>query len=196
LSQDALGYAPHSPSVLLSVRLDDPHPGGSTGMTEAVLALSYDPAMLTLAPEDISLGSIPGAAAGWWIHSVIDQTAGLIGIQLYSTTPFAGHQAGSLVTIAFHLHPGEPGGVSPRSPGAGDGPTTVQLLGSAIINNEQFVTQVDDDQGQYVLSPGIDRVVLDLGPDPGARAGQSHGVNPPQKRVPIARPARKHNDVD
>jgi hypothetical protein len=59
---------------------------GTTGMTEAVLALTYDPAVLKLAPADITLGSTPSLGRGWQIHSVVDSDRGQIGIELYSTT--------------------------------------------------------------------------------------------------------------
>src|SRR5262249_511623 len=46
-------------TVTVSVQLDNPHPVGSTGMTEAVLALTYDACVLSVSPADITLGSIP-----------------------------------------------------------------------------------------------------------------------------------------
>src|SRR5205807_1223484 len=55
--------ANHSPltysPLTFTVMIDDPHPAGSTGMTEATLALRYDPAVLTVSSSDITLGSIP-----------------------------------------------------------------------------------------------------------------------------------------
>jgi len=64
---------PHSslltPSI--SVMLDDPHPSGSTGLTEAMLALTYDPAVLTVSASDITLGSIPSLGTGWQLSSVV-----------------------------------------------------------------------------------------------------------------------------
>ena len=110
------------------------------------------------------------------MHTVVDQGTGRIGIELYNTAPSAAEQAGSLVTITFHVRPGEPSGVSPRRASPRSGATTVQLLNSAVINGQQFVTQVDDDQGQYVLSPGIDRVIVDAGYNPAFKGfGRKHG---------------------
>jgi hypothetical protein len=144
-------------AVTVPVLLDQPHPEGSTGMTEAVLALTYDPSILSVAASDITLGSIPSLSAGWQLRSVIDQATGQIGIVLYSTTPITATQAGSLVNINFHIRSGEPGGVSPRSASAQNVATAVQLVISVTLDGEQFTTQVDDLQGQFILSPGADQ---------------------------------------
>jgi hypothetical protein len=135
------------PSV--SVLLDDPHPAGSTGMEEAVLALTYDPKVLTVSASDITLGSIPGSGSGWHLVSVVDQATGQIGIDLYSTTPITAMQAGSLVNIVFHV-----------APGAAASATSLQLVSAVTPNGQPFRTEVADDQGQYVLSPGTDRLTV------------------------------------
>src|SRR5262249_41576173 len=96
----------YSGIVTVPVMLDDPHPAGSTGMEEAVQALTYDPKVLTVSPADITLGSIFGSGSGWHLVSVVDQATGQIGIDLYSTTPITAMQAGSLVNIVFHVAPG------------------------------------------------------------------------------------------
>src|SRR5262249_27236637 len=88
--------------LTVSVMLDEPHPAGSTGLTEAVLAVKYDPSVLSVSAADITLGSIPGQGSGWQIRAVVDQAAGEIGIELFSDTPVTGNGAGSLVNIAFH----------------------------------------------------------------------------------------------
>jgi hypothetical protein len=148
------GEPPASPGLLVSlspglafsvpVLLDDPHPAGSTGMTEAVLALTYDPAVLSVSASDITLGSIPGLGDGWQISSVVDQATGRIAIVVYSTTAITNAQAGSLVDIAFHVI------------GAANAPgTVVQLVSSVSVNGQSFTTQVDDAQGPLVLSPGV-----------------------------------------
>jgi hypothetical protein len=53
---------------------DNPHPVGSAGMEEAVLALTYDPKAMTV--SDITLGSIPAEGVGWHLVSVVDQATG------------------------------------------------------------------------------------------------------------------------
>jgi hypothetical protein len=141
--------------------LDDPHPVGSTGMTEAVLTLTYDPSLLSVSA--ITLGSIPNQGTGWHLSYVVDQATGQIGIELYSLTPITQAEAGSLVNITFRVVDGEPSGVSRRSAA-----TRVQLVSSVIANGQQFATQVDDAEGQYVLSAGTSSVVWEEGVNPKA----------------------------
>jgi N-acetylneuraminic acid mutarotase len=157
-----------SPGLVVSVPvlLDDPHPDGSTGMEEAVLALTYDPKVLTVTSSDITLGSIPGLEAGWHLVSAVDQATGQIGIDLYSTTAISATQAGSLVNIAFHIQPGAP---VPA--------TAVQLVNSVAPNGRYFSTEVADEQGQYVLSPGLDRLVIETGSSPVSLAAPVTGDN-------------------
>src|SRR5262249_53012798 len=45
--------------ISVPVLLDHPRPDDSTGMTEAILGLTFDPKVLTVSPSDITLGSIP-----------------------------------------------------------------------------------------------------------------------------------------
>jgi hypothetical protein len=52
-------------------------------MEEAMLALTYDPKVLTVSSSDITLGSIPGLTSSWHLVSVVDQATGQIGIDLY-----------------------------------------------------------------------------------------------------------------
>jgi hypothetical protein len=130
------------------VLIDQPHPEGSTGMTEAILALTYDPSVLSVSSADISLGSIPGAAAGWELSSVTDQTTGQIGITLYGASPITATQAGSLLNIVLHVLPNEAVPV-----------TWLQLVDSVTVSGQQFTTQVDDAEGQLSLNTGIDRVL-------------------------------------
>ncbi len=133
--------------VLVPVLLDHPHPVGSTGLTEAVLALTYDPKMVSASPSDITLGSLLDHGTGWQLSSVVDQTTGQIGIELYSLTPITATHAGSLVNIAFHVLPGQ------------TAPTTaVQLVSAVTPNGQQFSTEVADTEGAMILSPGVDQV--------------------------------------
>jgi hypothetical protein len=166
----------------ISVVLDDPHPEGSTGMEEAVLALTYDPEVLTVSSSDITLGSIPGLGAGWHLVSVVDQATGQIGIDLYSTTAVAATQAGSLVNIAFHIVPGE------RVP-----TTSVQLVNSASPGGHWFSTEVADGEGQFVLSPGVDRLSIQTGLSPGSTAVMLASAGPGQ--VPFKNLARDVKDT-
>ena len=76
--------------VSVAVMLDHPHPAGSTGMTEAHLALTYDPSVLSVSASDITLGSIPGWR-GWQITSEVDAATGQIGINLFNLERDADH---------------------------------------------------------------------------------------------------------
>jgi hypothetical protein len=145
----------YSGIVSVAVMLDDPHPAGSTGMEEAVLALIYDPKVLTVSASDITLGSIPGLGSGWHLESVVDSVTGQIGIDLFSTTAITATQAGSLVNIAFHV-----------VAGASVPTTAVQLVSAVLPQGHWFSTEVTDAQGQYVLSPGLDRLVIQTGINP------------------------------
>src|SRR5262249_1465798 len=93
---------------VVSVMLDDPHPAGSAGMIAAPLALTYDPSILSISANDITLGSILGLGTDWQLSSEVDVFKGQIGITLYSdtATPITSTDGGGLVNIAFHLAPG------------------------------------------------------------------------------------------
>jgi hypothetical protein len=147
-----VGAAQANGIVSVAVMLDHPHPAGSTGMTEAHLAMTYDPSVLSVSAADITLGSIPGA--GWRITSEVDAATGQIGINLFNLegTPITSTQAGTLVNIDFHV-----------VPGAAVAATSVQLVSQATPNGQRIVTEVDDDQGPLTLSTGVDRVEVAVG---------------------------------
>jgi hypothetical protein len=128
-------------SFTVPVLLDHPRPEGSTGMTEAIIGLVYDPKALSVSSADITLGSIPASGSGWQLASVIDALTGQIAIDLYSTTAITQGQAGSLVNIDFHL-----------MPGASVTATAVQLVNAASPNGQWFSTEVADGEGKFVLS--------------------------------------------
>jgi hypothetical protein len=149
-SRSSFPSLPVSSSLTLSVSvlLDDPRPAGSNGMTEAVLALTYDPALLSVSAADVALGSIPSLGIGWKMETFIDPNMGRIAVVLYSTTPIEAKSSGSLVTIASHVRSEASGAVSRTSAEA-----SVRLVSSVVIDGVQFSTQVDDSQGAFVLSP-------------------------------------------
>jgi hypothetical protein len=132
-------------SVLVPINLDDPHPAGSTGLTQATLALQYDPAVFALSAADVQLGSIPAAGSGWQLEVVVDQAAGKIAITLFSTTPIAAAPPGSLVTIDFHVRPEAPLGVSALS--------LVPSFSLSSVPGGVFSTALADDQGALTLAP-------------------------------------------
>jgi hypothetical protein len=139
-------------SITVPVLLDDPHPLGSTGITEAILALTYDPQVLSVTATDITLGSIAGLEQGWQLAAMVDPVTGHIGIELYSTTGLVGTEGGSLVNIVFHV-----------LPGAAVPITAVQLVDRVMAGGQQFATQVDDAEGALVLSFGRNEWLIQTG---------------------------------
>ena len=129
-------------TVTVPVNIDDPAPAGSLGMTQATLALTYNPAVLSVSSGDIRLGGIPASGTGWTLDSTVDAAAGQIGLTIWSATPITSSAAGSLVTIVFH-----------RAAEAA-GTTTIDLVGAVDpAGSIPLQTQVDDIQGPYTLSP-------------------------------------------
>ena len=100
--------------VNVPVLLDQPHPAGSTGLVEAELTLKYDPTVLSVSAADITLGTIPSQGTGWQLSAHGQCNDRQITIQLYSQTPIATDQAGSLVNIAFHVKAGTKSRKQPR----------------------------------------------------------------------------------
>jgi hypothetical protein len=146
------------------VTIDDPRPEGSTGMTQALLAITYDPTVLDVSAADIRLGTVPASGSGWQLQSRVDAATGQIGILLFSPTPIGTSAGGSLVTIDFHVRAG-------AAPGA----TPINLAAAVNPNGRGvFRTAVYDNQGPYTLHPeptddasdaGVDGVVLVAGTD-------------------------------
>jgi N-acetylneuraminic acid mutarotase len=166
--------------VVAGVRLVDPPPigsTGSTGITEAILALTYDPSVLRISAAEITLGLLPNAGQDWQISALVDAAAGQIAVTLYGTTPIPADQAGNLVNFHFHALPGAAASSS------------VRLVSSVTLGGQRYVTQVDDAQGQLAWSSGVDR--LDFATDAGqggrnrqiprAMAGALAGVNQPRR---------------
>lgn len=140
----SLEYSSGSPATLW-VTVDHPHPEGSTGLTEAFLALHYDPAALSVSTADITLGSL---TTGWQLRAVVDQLTGEIGIELFSDTPLTANESGSLIRIAFRPLAGVAAS------------TSVRLVDNASPHGEAFVTMLADSLGSLLLSTGVDQIVV------------------------------------
>jgi streptogramin lyase len=146
-------------TVSVPVNLDEARPAGSTGLTEATLALRFDPSVFTVSAGDIHLGSIPQAGRGWTLTSSVDAATGQLAITLYSLTPIASNLAGSLVTIDFHSQPGAVG------------TSSIQLAASVDPSGQgSYVTNVADSNGAMILgvvptntvNPALDGTVVVL----------------------------------
>ncbi len=105
--------------VSVPVMLDNAMPAGSTGLTEATLALTYDPRVLSVTAADVYLGSLPALGTGWTVTSVVDAGSGQLAIELYSPTPIDVSAAGSLVRVDFHAQAGASGATTVHLRGGG-----------------------------------------------------------------------------
>ena len=130
-------------TVLVPVNIDDPRPAGSSGMTEAELALTYDPSVFSVSAADVQLGTVPAAGSGWTLTTEINPLTGQIAITLDSLTPISSAVGGSLVDIDFHVKPGASAGATPIGLVADVNPT-----GQGAVWTRLF-----DTQQQFTLSP-------------------------------------------
>ena len=109
-------------TVVVPVNIDTARPDGSTGMTEAILAVQFDPAVFTVSAQDVELGSLPTSGSGWRLQTAVNATTGEIGIDLFSTTPIQTSAGGSLVTLALHVRDSRTGRFDRSEPGDGREP--------------------------------------------------------------------------
>ena len=160
--------------VTVPVNIDDPDPAGSTGMTLAQLAVTYDPTAFTVSAADVQLGTVPASGSGWSLQTVVDSTTGQIAITLYSLTPVTTSTGGSLVTIDFH------------STGATlVGTSTIKLVSSVNPNGTgEIATSIFDSENRFILSPApssaatgaaVDGLVDQSGAPPAATSTPTSG---------------------
>jgi hypothetical protein len=139
-------------TVIVPVNLSDPRPAGSTGMTQAELALTYDPKVFTVTAADVHLGTVPASGSGWTLSTVVDPTTGALAIMLVSQTPITTSTGGSLVTIDFH------------KVGAVSGTTSIQLVASVNLPGQgMFSTAAFDSSDRFILSPAPTNTATDTG---------------------------------
>ena len=130
--------------IVVPVDIDTAHPLGSTGATEAILALRYNPQLFDVSAADVHLGSL---TAGWQLTAVVNARTGEIGIDLYSSSPIQTNAGGSLVTITMHMLGGDAG--STMSPIPLTLVTQIDPTGQRL-----FRTTVSDDQGAFIIHFG------------------------------------------
>jgi hypothetical protein len=138
----ALSVQRSADGTSVAVSIDDAHPEGSTGLTTAHVALTYDPSQLTISAADIHLGSVPASGSGWSLSAIVDQATGQIAITLSSSAPIAQPIGGSLVTIDLH-------------PKGNSAPTPVRLVAFVKVNGQDFATYLADAQGSFTLTPAL-----------------------------------------
>jgi cyclophilin family peptidyl-prolyl cis-trans isomerase len=130
-------------TVSVPITLSNPHPAGTSGLFDAVIGLTYDPARFDVATGDIQLGSL--TSSGWTIASNIDAATGQIAITL---TANSGQQitstaAGTLAVINFHV-----------KSNATIGTTPIRIESAVTPNGQQFSTELNDVNGLAItLSP-------------------------------------------
>jgi len=123
-------------TVIVPVNIDTARPEGSTGMVEAVLALTYDPKVFDVSAADVQLGTVPEGGNGWTVQAEVNAQTGLIGVELYSSTPIQSTGGGSLVTITMHVRETAPSGTTALAlvpyvdPAGGAGVYATSLLGA------------------------------------------------------------------
>jgi hypothetical protein len=141
--------------VTVPIDIDDPYPAGSTGLIQGHLALTYNPALFSVSPADVHLGSVLAAGSGWSVLPTINPITGQIAITLSSDTPITSSLGGNLVTIDFHQN--LLAGLS-ASPSTGDG-ATIALVATVNPTGQQVVqTELEDAQGTFTLSPAASNV--------------------------------------
>jgi hypothetical protein len=98
--------------------------------------------------SDVQLGTVPDGGSGWQLNTEVNAQTGLIGIELYSTTPIQSTGGGSLVTIAMHPR----ANASAGTPGLAEvSPLTILPFVDPAGGPRAFQTQVADSQGTFVL---------------------------------------------
>jgi hypothetical protein len=156
-------WSANSQTVAVPVNIDTARPQGSSGMTDAVLALSYDPRIFTVSPADVHLGSIALDGSNWKLQAQVNAQTGLIGVELFSSNPIQDTSGGSLVTIAMHPRSGplsEPG--ASAADATSSATLTILPFADPSGGNRIYQTQVSDAQGAFVLtvvpnSPFVER---------------------------------------
>ncbi len=134
-------------TVIVPVDIDTARPKGSTGLTEAILALRYDPRIFSVTPADIQLGTLPSTAGGWQLSTTINSQTGDIGIDLFSSVPIQSTAGGSLVKIIV--------GSGQWAVGSEEG-SGVSLTPIALVTDvdptgsREFRTTLSDGQGALV----------------------------------------------
>ncbi len=139
-------------TIVVPVDIDTADPAGSTGMTEAILALRFDPTLFSVSANDVQLGSLPDAAGGWQLTTMINAQTGEIGIDLFSGTAIHTTAGGSLVTITMRIVGSASGTGGEWAVGSNAGAAPISLVTQVDPTGQRvFTTTVADSQGAFVL---------------------------------------------
>ena len=131
-------------TVVVPVNIDTAKPDGSTGATEAVLALQYNPQVFSVSASDVQAGSLT-TGTGWQLTTVVNAQTGEIGIDIFSSTPIQTTAAGSLVTITLHEKVGSNAGSAVTL-------APISLVSQVDPSGQRaFKTTVADNQGDFII---------------------------------------------
>ncbi len=149
LSLPAVLQAAPGGTLVVPVDIDTAHPNGSTGATEAILALRYDPQVFSVSPADVQLGSLTNN--GWQLTTEVNAQTGEIGIDLFSENPIQTTSSGSLVTITMDVVGSGQWAVGSKN-GATVSPTPLSLVNQVDPTGQRvFPTTVADGNGAFVV---------------------------------------------
>jgi hypothetical protein len=146
-------------TVLVPVNIDTARPEGSTGMTDAILALSYDPRVFDISAADVQLGSLPASGSGWHLKAEVNAATGLIGVELYSNSAIQTTMGGSLITINMHVREAAPAGATGLTilPFVGS-PNGVRVYETAVADAQGLLT-LHQAQTAFGMEPGAPGLV-------------------------------------
>jgi hypothetical protein len=163
LSVDPGQWTANGSILEVPVSIDTARPQGSTGMVDAMLALTFDPTDFYVSATDVRLGTVPQSGNGWQLKTEVNAQTGLIGIEIYSDIPIASTAGGTLVTVALH---------SRQAPGAdlSTPPLTVVSYVDPTGGHAVYQTHVADGQGAFVLDVDNNAQPVDIALPPSGTA--------------------------
>jgi hypothetical protein len=183
LSVAAGTWAPDGATLAIPINIDTARPVGSTGMTDASLAFSFDPNVFAVSPSDVQFGTVPQTANGWQLKAEVNNQTGLIGIELYSSNPIQSVAGGSLVIVSMHSR-SEPQMVTESQVLASTAPLRLVSFVDPSGGPRVYQTQVSDAHGAFVLD-----VVNNSAPQESTVAASSTPVVVADLAVDESRPA-------
>ena len=174
-------------TVVVPVNIDNADPAGSSGLTEARLALTYDPAVFSVTAADVHLGSVPASGSGWQVMAEVDPATGQIAIDLYSTMPITNTAGGSLVTIDFHTLGTAAAGATPINLAASVNPSGTEVFQTELADNQGLLT-LHAALTNAGLNPGVDgQVTVTVAPAAAVAAAAASGTEAlPATALPAA----------
>jgi hypothetical protein len=142
-------------TVEVPVDIDTAHPSGSTGLVQAILALTYDPTKFTVSAADFHLGTLPSSAGGWQLQAVVNPGAGEIGIDIFGMAAIQSIGGGSLVTVSMHPIAPLPNGAAWLTLVPAANPTGDRVYKTTLADaNGALIVHGADGSGQYAASNG------------------------------------------